>query len=307
MGTFSWDNIAQNLQENALEDKSYKKEVDTRFWKLSRDENDNGGALIRFLVDPNITPFIKMTKRQLSRGKGFFIDDWSPASIGLPDPIEEKFFKLWNSGEKETAKSLFGRSERYITNIKVLKDPANPDNEGKIFLFDMSKTLFDKLKSAMIQTEAMKALGEEAIDVFDPMVGHSFLIKAKMGSTKIITYEDSKFADKSNAIYASEEDALADIKANAYELKEFLQPDFYKSYDELKDLVDKFFKEGKYSETEKPTEVMEVPDEELVIKTGLEKVAEKSTKSEPKAEPKVKTEAETSVDEDLDALLDDLM
>ena len=274
MGTFSWDNIAQNLQENALEDKTYKNEVDTRFWKLSRDENDNGGALIRFLVDPNITPFIKMTRRKVSRNKGYFIDEWSPASIGLPDPIEEKFFEFWEAGEKETAKSLFGRSERYITNIKVLKDPANPDNEGKIFLFDMSKTLFDKLKSAMIQTEAMKALGEEAIDVFDPMVGHSFLIKAKMGSTKIITYEDSKFADKPSAIYKSEKEALEDIKTNAYELKEFLQPDFYKSYDELKDMVNKFFKEGKYAEGAKDNNSQEANKEAEYIEEVRKKANE---------------------------------
>jgi hypothetical protein len=331
MSIFNWDNIATNLQENALEDKkSYTKEVDTRFWKLARNENDEGGALIRFLVDPNITPFIKMTRRKLSRGKGYFIDEWSPASIGLPDPIEEKFIELWKAGEKETAKNLFGRTERYIMNIKVLKDPGNPDNEGKIFLYDMSKTLFDKLKSAMVQTEAMKALGEEPIDVFDPLTGHNFLIKAKRGSTGIITYEDSKFADKPTALYDSEEEALADIKENAYELKEFLQPEFYKSYDDLKDMVDRFFGEGKYAEDAKktsetpetPETVDDVNDEDLVIKTGLEKVAEKEPAKEPEQEPEKEPEQEApktkkapvkepepksdSIDDDLDSLLEEL-
>jgi hypothetical protein len=333
LSTFSWDNIANNLQENALEDKkSYKKEVDTRFWTLSRDENENGGAVIRFIPDPNLTPFIKMSKINATKGKKqFFVEEWSPESIGLPDPFREKFWELWNKNERETAKQ-FGRKERYITNIKVLKDPANPENEGKFFLFDMSKTLFDKIKAAMIQTEAMVALGEEAIDVYDPLVGHNFILKSKLGSTNIITYEDSKFADKPTAIYKSEDEALADIKENTYELKEFLQPEFYKSYDELLDLRDKFSKEGKYApedqkssedEAKIPKNIDEVKDEDLVIKTGFGKSADKETVKETSktaepvetAEPEKAVEPEkaaepvesgTNIDEDLDSLLAEL-
>jgi hypothetical protein len=256
-----------------------------------------------------MTPFIKMSKISAQKGKKqFFVDEWSPESIGLPDPFREKFWELWNKGEKETAKQ-YGRKERYITNIKVLKDPANPENEGKFFLFDMSKTLFDKVKNAMVETEAMKALGEEAIPVFDPINGNSFLLKVKMGTNKILTYEDSKFADKSSAVFENEEEALAFIKENCYELKEFLQPEFYKSYEELLDLRDRFFKEGKYSsendksqgdKDDRSSEKSNESKEEPEVKTGLEK-----TKSPKKEEPK--KESEPSVDDELDDLLNELM
>jgi len=306
LSTFSWDNIASNLQDNALEDKGYKKEIDERFWTLSRNENNEGGALIRFMTDPNLLPFVKMSRISANKGKKqFFVDEWSPESIGLPDPFRERFWELWNAGEKEKAKQ-FGRKERYIANIKVLKDPANPENEGKIFLFDMSRTLFDKVKAAMIQTDAMKALGEDAIEVFDPIKGQNFLIKAKMGSTGIITYEDSKFDSKVTALYKSEEEALKDIKENAYELKEFLQPDFYKSYDELLDFRDKFEKVGKYAPKDANAEL------EVTVDDATDKVVDKvieEVKPEPEQktqEPEPEPKPEPDLDEDLDALLNEL-
>ena len=37
----------------------------------------------------------------------------------------------------------------YISNIMVVKDPANPQNEGGVFLYKFGKKIFDKLMSAM--------------------------------------------------------------------------------------------------------------------------------------------------------------
>ena len=312
MSVFSWENLAGNLQENALEDKGYKKEVDERFWTLSRDENENGGALIRFLPDKNLISFIKMSRISANRGKKqFFVDEWSPESIGLPDPFRERFWELWNKGEKEKAKQ-FGRKERYIANILVQKDPANPENDGKVFLFDMSKTLFDKVKAAMVQTEAMKALDEKPIAVFDPIEGESFLLKAKKGATGIITYDDSKFAGKVTSLFKTEEEALKFIKENCYELNEFLVPEFFKSYDELLDLRDKFAKEGKYAvdankDLEKAVENVEVEISQETQEVKAEPKEE--AKAEPKAEPKeeAKTEPEPKKEESIDSELDDLL
>ena len=236
----NFDNILDNLiQDNPFGDK-YTKEDDPRFWKLSRDENNIGGAIIRFIPDPDGVPFVRMQKISANKGKGeYFVDEWSPATIGMRDPFQEKFSELWKSGFKEKAKTI-GRKFRYITNIKVLRDPANPANEGKIFLFDMSQTLMDKIKGAMVLTDSQLAIGEQPVQVYNPMSGQNFIIKAKMGSNKIITYEDSKFSGKDEPIYESVEEAEREIREKAYKLSEFLEPEFFLSYDELKHKLERF-------------------------------------------------------------------
>jgi hypothetical protein len=287
---FSWDSISKNLQDNAFGDK-YEKKTDERFWKLSRDENDNGAAIIRFLLDPDEIPFVRLQKIDAQKGKkSFFVDEWSPASIGMPDPFQEKFSEYWAKGEQETAK-MFGRKFRYITNIKVIKDPSNPENNGKIFLFDMSQTLMDKLKNAVELSESQKALGESPVEVYDPIKGENFIIKAKRGSNNIITYEDSKFTGKVDAIYESEAEAEKDILENAYKLGEFFEESFFKTYDELTVMLNKFMGVDK-EKTEKMTE--ETPtltDDEM-----LEAM-------KPKKEAKKTTEAKSDEVEDLDELL----
>jgi len=285
MSTFDWDNLAQSIQENALDDgmkKGY--EEDTRFYKLSRDKDN--------------IPFIKMVR--INANKGYndrFCKEWSPQSIGKPDPFNEMFTKLWREGKKEEAKK-FGRSIRYIANIKILKDPANPENEGKFFLLDMSPSLFDKVKNAVQPSEDEIALGTEPKAVFNPIKGNSFLLKIKEGSNGFLTYEDSKFNEKVDGIYKSEKEAIEDIKKNAYSLKEFLEPDFFKSYDELKECLDWFMgienTEPK-TDTAETTETKETKEtkDDAPFDTGLEMKEEKEN-------------TETDSSEDLDELLANL-
>ena len=281
---FSWESMQAKLQPNAFGEKQgyNKKEVDTRFWTLSKDEDGNGAAIIRFLPDPDNVPFIHMIKINAQKGnKGFFVNEWSPQTIGKPCPFNEKFLELWSAGEKEKAKYM-RRSDRFITNIKIIKDPANPENEGKIFLFDMSKTMMGMIKEAMIETEQMKALGEKPIAVFNPLEGNNFLIKSKMGENKIITYDSSKFADSSSSIYDSADEAVKDITGNAYKLSEFLEESFFLSYDELTNLRDRVLGEdsgrkdsGKSnSEDEKTKETEKTESTDSGLNLGGDKTQE---------------------------------
>ena len=59
--------------------------------------------------------------------------------------------QLWNSGVEEN-KDIVRKQKRrlrYISNILVVKDPGNPDNEGKVFLFQYGKKIFDKINDLM--------------------------------------------------------------------------------------------------------------------------------------------------------------
>ena len=295
MSMFDWDSLAEKIQDDSLQDNKKGYQEDERFYKLAKDKNGNGGALIRFVPDKDGIPFIKMIKINADGGvNNRFCKDWSPQSIGLPDPFNEMFVKLWKEGKKEEAKK-FGRTIRYISNIKVIKDPANPDNEGKFFLLDMSQSLFDKVKKAVQPTEDELALGAEPKQVFNPVQGNSFLLKIKLGSNGIYTYEDSKFNEKVDGIYDTEEEAMEDIKKNAYSLKEFLEPSFYKSYDELKQCLNWFMGIENPPETKVTTE-----DVEKVVEPGK---VEKVEKEKPKETKETK---DVDLDDDLEDLLNDI-
>ena len=232
---YSWDNLAQNLREDALQDSGKKGySEDTRFYKLARNENDMGGAVVRLVPDPDGIMFIKMIRINADKGANRrFCKDWSPQSIEKACPFNEKFLEEWRAGNKEEAKR-FGRSIRYLTNIKVIKDPANPANEGKIFLYDMSQTIYEKVKGAAQPTPDEIALGQDPKDVYNPLAGNNFILKVNRGSNNFITYENSKFDEKITALYASEAEADKDL-ANGFKLGDFYEPSFFKTYEELLD------------------------------------------------------------------------
>jgi len=240
-----------------------------------------------------------MTRINAEKGaNNRFCKDWSPLSIGKPDPFNEMFVKLWKEGKKEEAKK-FGRSIRYLANIKVLKDPANPDNEDKFFLLDMSPTLFDKIKQAIQPSEDELAIDPDLKpkNVFDPIKGHSFLLKTKRGENGFVTYIDSKFAEKEDGIYKSEEEAIKDIKENgAYSVGDFLKPETFKSYKELKECLNWFMGIENTEKSEPTPEVQETPVKE-VQETPVKEVQE--TPAEVK-------ESKVEADEDLDSLLNEL-
>jgi probable phage ssDNA binding protein len=217
---------------------------DSRFYKLDKDKNGNGMTVIRFLPDGEVQPdgkqgmIKKLYKIAAKRGKQF-VNEWSPVSINQPDPFQEKFSKLWNEGKQEEAK-CYGRKVRYITNIKVINDPKNPENNGKIFLLDMSKSLTEKIQKYMSPSPDDQKIGIKPKNLFNPLQGYNFILRATKGTNNIINYDTSIIDDNLTAIYNSTEDAVRDIVSNCYKLSEWDKPEAYKSYDELVALLNKF-------------------------------------------------------------------
>ena len=73
---------------------------------------------------------------------GWYIEN-SLTTLGQKDPVSEYNSQLWNNGT-DAGKELARKQKRkltYISNIYVVKDPANPENEGKTFLFKYGKKI----------------------------------------------------------------------------------------------------------------------------------------------------------------------
>ena len=203
---------------------------DERVWKLECDKSGNGYAVIRFLPAPDgeDLPFVKLYSHAFQGPGGWYIEN-SLTTLGQKDPVSEYNTLLWNNGTdagKETARKQ-KRKLTYVSNIYVVKDPANPENEGKVFLYKYGKKIFDKLTAAM-QPEFED---EEAIDPFDFWQGANFKLKAK-NVAGYRNYDSSEFA-RPDALLDDDEE-MESVWKKEYSLAELVAADQFKTYDELK-------------------------------------------------------------------------
>ena len=208
--------------------------TDDRIWKLDVDKGGNGYAVIRFLPAPENEdlPFVKLYSHAFQGPGGWYIEN-SLTTLGQKDPVSEYNSLLWNNGTdlgKETARKQ-KRKLTYVSNVYVVKDPANPENEGKVFLFKYGKKIFDKLTAAM-QPEFED---EEAIDPFDFWQGANFKLKAK-NVAGYRNYDSSEFAAVSPLL--NDDDALESLWKKQFSLAELVAGDQFKTYEELKTRLD---------------------------------------------------------------------
>ena len=207
---------------------------DERLWKLDVDKSGNGYAVIRFLPAPDgeDLPFVKLYSHAFQGPGGWYIEN-SLTTMGQKDPVSEYNTMLWNNGT-DAGKDAARKQKRkltYISNIYVVKDPANPENEGKVFMYKYGKKIFDKITAAM-QPEFED---EEAIDPFDFWQGANFKLKAK-NVAGYRNYDSSEFA-RSSALL-DDDDAMEAIWKKQYSLSEIVAADQFKTYDELKTRLD---------------------------------------------------------------------
>ena len=207
---------------------------DDRLWKPEVDKAGNGYAVIRFLPAPDgeDLPWAKLYTHAFQGTGGWFIEN-SLTTLGQKDPVSEHNSQLWNSGiesDKEIARKQ-KRKLSYYANIYVVKDSANPHNEGQVFLYKFGKKIFDKITAAM-QPEFED---EDPINPFDFWAGANFKLKIKKVAG-YWNYDSSEF-DRQSALL-DDDDAMEAIWKKEYSLAELVAPDQFKSYDELKKRLD---------------------------------------------------------------------
>jgi len=207
---------------------------DDRLWKPQLDKTGNGYAVIRFLPAPDgeDLPWAKLYSHAFQGPGGWFIEN-SLTTLGQKDPVSEYNSQLWNSG-LESDKDVARKQKRklsYYSNIYVVKDPVNPDNEGKVFLFKFGKKIFDKITAAM-QPEFED---EDPINPFDFWQGANFKLKIKKVAG-YWNYDSSEFA-RPDALL-DDDDAMEAIWKKEYSLQSLVAPDQFKTYEELKTRLD---------------------------------------------------------------------
>lgn len=244
-----------------------KSSADERIWKPTVDKAGNGYAIIRFLPAPDSeVPWTRYWDHGFKGPTGKWYIEKSLTSIGQQDPLGEMNSQLWNTGTKENQELVRERKRRlhYVSNILVVSDPGNPENEGKVFLYQFGKKIFDKIMDQM-QPEFPD---EKPVNPFDLDAGADFVLKIRKVEG-YRNYDKSEFRSPS-ALFDGDEAKQGSVAEKLYQLAEFTDPANYKTYEQLQTKLMEVLGEAsprtirqEVTETAAPVEARSAPEPEI--------------------------------------------
>jgi hypothetical protein len=206
---------------------------DTRFWQPTRDKAGNGYAVVRFLPgDADApTPWVRYWDHFFKGPTGQWYVEKSWTSIGQHDPLAEMNSRLWNEDGSDEAKRTVRerkRNLRYVANVLIVSDPANPENEGQVKLYRFGKKIFDKIMDSM----QPQFPDEAPVNPFDMWNGADFTLKIRKVEG-YPNYDASSFKTPSE-LYPGDDESKESVYNQQHDLSEWSDPKNYKTYDELK-------------------------------------------------------------------------
>jgi len=164
----------------------------------ARDAQGNGSAIIRFLpgLESEDYPYyVERFQHGFQVNNKWYIE-FCPSTLGKDCPVCEDNFDVigeygkWDDCPEDVKAEIRkrGRSAGFgagnFCNILVIKDPANPENEGTVHKFNFGKAISDMI-FAMAQPvdDGLGDAPPEPVDVFDLVDGANFkfVIRKKDG------------------------------------------------------------------------------------------------------------------------------
>ena len=207
----------------------FEKEDTSHIWKPTVDKAGNGYAVIRFLPAEADVPWVRYWDHGFKGDTGKWYIEKSLSSLGQADPLGEYNAKLWNSGNEDDRATVRKQKRRlhYVVNVQIVSDPSAPHNEGKVFLYQFGKKIFDKIQDLM----QPQFPGETPCDPFDLWAGADFQLKIRQ-LDGYRNYDKSEFK-ASTALAEGDEVQLQAIMNQIYDINYYNDPANYKTYDEL--------------------------------------------------------------------------
>lgn len=218
------------LAEQINKSESKQSYSDDRFWTPAVDKDGNGMSIIRFLpeVDGEDAPYVKLFRHSFKNDANQYYIENCRTTIGGKCLCCEENSKEWKKGTDEAKAIVRNRSRAtsYISNILVINDVLNPENNGKVFLFSYGKKIFEK-----IMQQIKPEFGEAPVNIFDFWEGANFKLKIR----KVSGYRnyDLSVFDPQTKLFDGDDKRLEDLWNSQYKLQEFISEGNFKPEVEL--------------------------------------------------------------------------
>ena len=254
-------------ETNKLTSNESARGKDERFWQPAVDASGNGYAVIRFLpaTKGEDIPWVRIFNHGFQGPGGWYIEN-SLTTLGKDDPVTKHNNMLWNRGD-DAGKDQARKQKRrllYISNILIVNDQKNPENNGQVKLFRYGKKIFDKLNEAMNpQFE-----DEKPLNPFDFWEGANFKMKIR-NLEGYRNYDKSEFEAPSKL--SDDDSKVEQTWASQYSLNEFTDPSNFKTYQELEAKLNKVLMTSTSEVTAEDVEL--APEPAPVVKPPKESVA----------------------------------
>lgn len=232
--TFNWDSITEKM--SSMDKKGGYSETDLNLYNPKVKEDGTYDAIIRFVPSPDTElPFALVHNHSFKGADGRWFIRNCPKTLNKKCPACERASKLWNDGDESAARDRFKKFSAY-SNIYVVKDPQNPENEGKVFIYRYGKKLYELIKSKMVPGNEI----DEPVMVFDYDNGANFKLKIRSKTAEVNgkkksfpNYDASEFMSPSRL-----DDKVVDlIESKLLPLKPYIDDSKFESYESLLQLL----------------------------------------------------------------------
>lgn len=171
-----------------------KYQKDENSWYPQLDADKNGIAVIRFLpeVGEMDLPWAEVYRHGFQGKSGKWYIHQCKTTIDGDCPVCKHNQEHWDDFDKKTQDAR-KRQHHFYSNVLVIKDPANPENEGQVKIFRYGAQIFNILQDAGQEDP----LDEEKriVDAFDPWDGSNFKLRVGLDERKYVSYLKSEFQD----------------------------------------------------------------------------------------------------------------
>ncbi len=228
-----WTKTLGKIKEQTNSNKG-SGEKDERIFSPQFNENGVSQTIVRFLPSKDTDiPFVSFYHHYFKGPGGWLIDN-CPTTLKKECPVCKANSDLWDSDP--TTVRTRKRKLNYYSNILIVKDPLNPENNGKVFLYKYGAKVYDKIMEKMQP-------GDDSIDqpimVFDYYEGADFKLiikKIKVDGIIMPNYDSCQF---DNMSCVGTDDEIESINSKLYGLADFISPDKFKSFEDLSERFNK--------------------------------------------------------------------
>jgi hypothetical protein len=245
--------LQNKLEKTGQNGTGFKK--DERIWKPVAKDNKSSN-IIRFLPIPyvdevsaetgtiaaeDLTPMAKILSHGFQGSNGWYIEK-SLQTFGEACPVREFDGPLWGTAKKNDDKILQATLKKrlpgtaYYANILVIKDSTNPENNGKVMLYEFGETvrkIIEKCTKPEFDTDPI-------FDPFDVFEGADLQLnliytKKKIGDKEVNVpdFAGARWAPQA-PLAGGNEVEIERIWKEEHSIAEFYNRKHFKTYDELK-------------------------------------------------------------------------